>query len=45
MPIMSQHSWGGKDTIKLDNRMGENICKSFVQQGTCIQNIKELLDK
>ena len=40
MPIMSQYCWEGKDTIKLDNRMGENICKSFVQQGTCIPEHK-----
>ena len=37
---MSQYCWEGKDTIKLDNRMGENICKSFVQQGTCIPEHK-----
>lgn len=43
MPTMSQYSWGGKDTNKLDNRMGENIWKSFVQQGTCIPEHKRTL--
>ena len=43
MPIMSQYCWGGKDTIKLDNIMGENICKSFVQQGTYTPEHKRTL--